>query len=246
MVASLGSILGCRTPSPDSTATLRVGCDFDNEPFASIDANGQAVGRDVEMMEAIGARMGARVEFVRIPFNDLLAALDRNDIDVVCATMGITAERAKIIDFSEPYFATRISALVLADGPKNLDELAGKRVSASPNTTSEFALLERLKDSVPVLDNPDKKKADARVLNGDVAAAVIDGPDAIDFAKASEGRLAVLAEPVALERYAMSVRKGNSALLSRVDQALSAMRTDGTLAALDSKYGLRSDSPASR
>lgn len=242
----VGSLAGCASPVATPSKALRVGCDFDNEPFASIGANGEPVGRDVEMMIEIGKALGQEIQFVRIPFNDLLPALERGEIDAVCATLGITAERSKRVAFSQPYFSTRISVLVRADGPKALSELAGKRVSASPATTSEYALRAGLPDSIAVLDNPDKKKADQRVLSGDVAGAVIDGPDADDFARASNGQLAVIAEPLAVEQYAIAMRLDDVALHTRIAAALETLIPVGKLAELDRLHGLRADSSATR
>lgn len=220
--------------------TLRVACDFDNAPFAFVDDAGAYGGRDVEMMESLGKEMGVTIEWVKLPFEQLLPAAERNEVDAVCATVGITKKRGERVLFTRPYFATRIAALVrVGEGePKSLHDLAGKKVAASPGTTSEFAMRSHLQNAVAVFDNTAKKKADVRLLEREVDAVVQDGPDADDFADTSEGRLTVLTEPVAIELYAIVVSPKQSAWIPRLDAALDALDRDGRLTALDARHGL--------
>lgn len=233
------SAAGCAAPA--ARESLTVACDFDNAPFAYVRADGEYGGRDVEMMQALAAELDVELHWVRIPFPDLLPAAERGEVDTVCATVGVTDERARRVLFTRPYFETRIAALVRAgEGePDSLAGLAGKRVGASPGTTSELALRSRLPEAVAVLDNAAKKQADARLLEREVDAVIQDGPDADDFAAASRGRLRVLAEPVATERYAIVVAPSRAAWKPRLDAALDALERSGVLFELDARHGLR-------
>jgi len=224
----------------DSSETLRVACDFDNAPFAFVAADGGYGGRDVAMTEALGVEMDVTIEWVKLPFEELLPAVERGDIDAVVATVGITEERSKRVLFTRPYFETRIAALARAgDGePTTLAELRGRRVAASPGTTSELALRERLPDVIAVFDNAAKKKADVRLLEREVDAVIQDGPDADDFAAASGGKLRVIEEPVARERYAIVVSPRRPEWKPRLDAALDALERRGVLESLDAEHGL--------
>ena len=74
--------------------------------------------------------------------------------------------------------------------------------------------------------------------DGTIDALIVDEMDAIESARASNGRLRVLSEPVALEQYGMVLAPGRNALKRKLDQALRELRADGTLTELERKYGL--------
>jgi ABC-type amino acid transport substrate-binding protein len=243
LAAALGlaGLAGCSAPNPGQSGALRVGSDLANPPFAQVDAQGEPRGRDVEMMERLGAKLGREIEWVRMDFDALLDAVEAGEIDVVCATLGITPEREERIDFTAPYFETRISAVV-RQGPGEpvaLGDLAGRPVHAGLGTTSEFAVRERL----PAALLTPAAKADTttleRLLDGEIDAAVMDGPNADAMVAEHPTRLALLPTPLAVERYALAVRPDAPELLQALDLALADLQRGGLLTLLDADYGLR-------
>ena len=152
------------------------------------------------------------------------------EIDIACATMGITEERAQRIAFSDPYFETSI-AVVVRDrpgDPKTIADLATARLSASKGTTSEFAVRARLPHATIAAEEKDGAPVVARLLNGTLTGAVMDGPNADALAAETPG-LRVLAEPLAAERYAMVLAKGEKRLLRKVNAAIEALARKGAL-----------------
>ena len=235
---------GCSAPSSATSAdkVWNVGSDLDNPPFAAVDDSG-AIGRDVEMMEEIAERSGVSVVWKRMPFDELLDAVRSGEVDVVCATLGITDERERIVDFSSCYFETSI-AIVVRDGagePTTMTDLASKKVGAAVGTTSEQALREFLPKSIAVLENKSGAPTLERLVTGELDAAVMDGPAARAMAARSAGKLSVMKQTLTSERYALVVREGREDLLSRIDAALESMRRDGSLAELNQRFGLRGE-----
>lgn len=232
---------GCVTRTAGSSDdAMTVACDFDHMPFIGEDAAGKPIGRDVEMMQAIADEMKVRLVWVKMPFPQILDAVASGKVDAACATIGITKARSERVLFTKPYFETRIAALVRV-GPGEpvwLADLHGRKVAASRGTTSESALADRDLGAIPIVDNVSKHKADERLLGHEVDACITDGADADEFAMKSGGRLAVLAEPVALELYGIAVGKDKDALRARLDAALSALTARGAFAPLDKKFGL--------
>lgn len=222
-----------------TASSLRVASDLANPPFAFLDDEGIPEGRDVRMMRRIAKKVGREVRWVRMPFEELLDAAAAGEVDAVCATLGITEERLVRVDFSEPYYETRIAVIVRdAGGPRNLAELAAKagaRVGASAGTTSERAVKHALPNAtcVPSAD----AAAIAGVRDGTLAAAVMDGPAADRRARDAED-LRVLKTPLADERYALALPKGSDWRLP-FDGVIVGMRNDGELEALDREFGLR-------
>jgi polar amino acid transport system substrate-binding protein len=223
----------------DTAETLVVGSDLDNAPFAYVGANGKPAGRDVEMMAMLAERLGLELEWRRMPFEALLDACERGDVDVVCATLGITPERAERVLFTEPYFSTSIAVVTRAGAgePQALADLDGRRVAAGAGTTSERAVRSRLPAALGVFENKTGLDAAARLAAREVDAVVLDGPAADALVAASGGRLRRLAEALAAERYALALPPDRPLLRGTLERGLREL--DGEWKRLDARHGLR-------
>lgn len=222
---------------------LVVASDLDNPPFAGVDAAGNAVGRDVEMMEALAARMDRQLRWERLPFDELLDAVEAGEVDAVCATLGRTPERVERVPFTRPYFETSIAVVVrmgMAE-PKSFGELAGRPVAGAVGTTSERAIRRRLPDAVFSPTTKDGVTSADRLRSGEVDALVMDGPAADALVASSDGDFFRLPEPLDREAYAIALRGDDPDLVQALDAALSTMLDDGTIAALDAAHGLAPD-----
>lgn len=221
-------------------APLRVASDLDNKPFAFVDENGEAAGRDVRMMEELAHRIGREVEWVPMPFEELMPAVSAGKVDAVCATLGVTPERSREMDFSRPYFRTELVAVTLAgpDAPKSIADLSGRAVAAGVGTTSARAVSMRAPAAHLVTGNKSGATSADRLLAGEVVAVVMDGPAAEALIARSGGKLSRLPESFGPEDYALALPRG-SALRESLDGALSACERDGTIAKLDEAFGLR-------
>lgn len=235
----LGLLAAC-AGAPSPAAPLRVASDLDNAPFAFVDGQGLARGRDVEMMQELAMRLGRELVWVRMPFADLLPAVEAGSVDAVCATLGITPERAERVAFTRPYYRTAI-AVVVRSGPgepSRLDDLDGLRVSGAVGTTSERAVRQHLPNARPAAPTGKDRPTAELLLAGDLDAAAADGPAADAMVRASEGRLVRLAEDLEREDYAIVLTLGRDDLLGELDAALAELERSGWLAALDARYGL--------
>lgn len=238
---------GCTSAGPvaEPKAPLLVASDLDNMPFAGIDENGMPTGRDVEMMEALAARIGRTVVWKRIPFDTLLPSVQAGLVDVVCATVGVTPERAERVAFGEPYFET-IIALVVRSGPnepRRWADLDGRPVAAGQGTTSERAVRRTLPRALGIYENKTGLAPAERLLMGEVDGVAMDGPAADKLVSAASGTLTVLESPLAIERYALVLPPDRGGLRDELDVALAALRREAWLDALDERWGLRSRAP---
>ena len=82
---------------------LRVGCDAAFAPFTYTDENGKLIGFDVDLINAIAAEMGYTVDMKGYPFDGIIPTLITNNIDLIISGFTISPERAKRVDFSDPY-----------------------------------------------------------------------------------------------------------------------------------------------
>ena len=182
----------------------------------------QGCGNDVELMEQLAAGLGRSVEWRRMPFDELLPSVERGEVDVVCATLGITAERARRVLFSEPYFDTSITVVVRsgAGEPQSLAELAGRPVSAAAGTTSEDAVRRHLPEARGVFENKQQLATAERLYAGEVDGSVMDAPAADALVAGSDGRLVRLEPDLARERYALALPLDRVALKNQLDREL--------------------------
>jgi len=227
--------------APEIPQRLRVASDLDNAPFAYVDEAGKPAGRDVEMMRRLARHMGAKLEWERMPFDELLPAVERGDVDVVCATLGTNAGRATRVLFTAPYFETVLAVVVRvgASEPKALMDLAGKRVAAGLGTTSEIAARGRLIEAELVTENKQGLPSAERLTSGEVDAMVMDGPAAKALVEASGGALRVLRGNLGRERYALALPFEKRYLRESLDRSLLALKREWP--ELNARHGLAQD-----
>ncbi|MGK0302698.1 MAG: ABC-type amino acid transport substrate-binding protein [Planctomycetota bacterium] len=231
-----GSCRTVVTPRP----TLVVASDLDNMPFAGVAEDGTPIGRDVEMMQRLCERAGFECKWSRMPFDQLLPKVEVGRVDVVCATLGITEERAQRVLFVGPYFDTEIAVVVRVGGrePQSLQDLNRLRVSGAAGTTSQRAIIRHLPGARGVFENKTGGSGLFRLVSREIDAAVMDGPAADKLVTQSDGKLRRLQKPLDRERYALALPKSHAGVAARLQQALSEMQSSGELQILDRRHGL--------
>ncbi len=250
-------VLGCAATSvSDERGVSRRGevviaTDATFPPFHFVDGTGNVTGFDVELARELARRSGYSPKVIVLSYEDLFEDLLANRHQIVAATTGITPERAETFLFTSPYFNTCQAALVrYGDAePQSLADLAGRRVGASGAGTSVAALGD-LPGAIPVLLSGSGGNEDAVEKGGrvptlerrEIDALVVDEFVAVEAAHASGGRLRVLREPVALEQYGFVLAPDSADLKRQFDDALKAMREDGSLQELQRDFGLGRDS----
>jgi len=101
------------------------------------------VGFDIDIAMELAKRLGVKLEIVSLPFDSLIPALQQGKIDLAIAGMTITEERAKVVDFSKPYFEANQAIVVRKDSkfePKKLEDLVGKKVAVQLGTTGDLVV----------------------------------------------------------------------------------------------------------
>ncbi len=233
LALTVAFILGCssaRERSDSVSAVLRVGSDLSNPPFAFVDEAGDPAGLEVEMMRALGRVLALELKWHRLEFAELLDAVEAGRIDVACATLGVSPERAQRVDFSSPYYQTSLAVVVRTGDqePNSIDDLARARVAASEGTTSEAAVRTQLPSAIWSFGEKDDAPVAGRLLAGEIDAAVMDFPSAQALVAANPN-LRVLPEPLAEERYALAIHKRNRQLQVLINAALRNLGEKGEL-----------------
>jgi ABC-type amino acid transport substrate-binding protein len=218
--------------------SLRIASDATFPPFHYIGDAAVPTGFDLELARLVAER--ARFEPIVLvrPYDDLLPGLETGAHELVAATTGVTPEREKLYLFTKPYFETCQAALVRVgpNEPRTLAALEGRRVGAAGSGTSARALrgIARARQ-VPL----GKGQAGVPALEkGEIDALIVDEFGAVASARASNGRLRVLAEPVAMEHYAFVLRRDRGDWKRALDRALEELEREGRVQALRVQFGV--------
>jgi ABC-type amino acid transport substrate-binding protein len=214
--------------------TLKVGSDIPYPPFEQ-GKPGDYTGLDVELMEAIGEKIGKSVEFEDTSFETIFVQLDQGQFDLVASAATITPEREKTVDFSNPYYLNEQAVLVKAGSSiKSFADLEGEVVGVEKGTTGqEYADAHASAGEVrPYPTAPDAFNA----LNaGTVDAVLIDIPAAEHVAEVESG-LEVSASVPTGEQFGFVVPQGDSQLLEEINKGLQETEEDGTYAKIYEKW----------
>ncbi len=214
-----------------------MGTNAEYPPFEYVDEEGNITGFDIDLMEAIAEEAGFEFEFVNTRWDGIFVALASGEFDAVISAATITEEREEMVDFSDPYFNAGQRIAVRADeteieGP---EDLAGKRVSVQLGTTGDIWLTDETDAEVVRYD--ENTLAFQALANGDVDAAVADGPTAADIIQANpEMNLRLVEGVYTEEQYGIAVNPDRQDLLAAINEGLAAVEASGRYDEIYDKY----------
>ncbi len=162
-----------------------------------------------------------------------LVAGRTNTFDIALAEISITPERAKVVDFSTPYFDSNIGVLTKKGAGVTADNINTKKCAAYAGTTSVPFIQNKLKCNVKVY--PNSQTLYQGVLSGQVDAAFLDTAIVLAEAKATGGKLEVAGQYKTGEKYGAIYPKG-SANEKAFNQGIKTLMDDGTLDQLSKSY----------
>ncbi|WP_433279499.1 amino acid ABC transporter substrate-binding protein [Pseudonocardia xinjiangensis] len=226
-------IVGCSGGS-DAT-TLRVGTEGTYSPFSFQGPDGKLTGYDVEVAQAVGAKLGRTVEFVQTPWDAIFAGLESKRFDLVANQVTITDERRAKYDLSEPYTVSEGVIVTRADntGISSLADLRGRTTAQS--ATSNWADVARgAGANVEAVEG--FVQAVRLLKDGRVDATVNDTLAVGEYQKTTgDTGVKVAGSTGDTSEQAFAARK-DSGLVPEVNRALDELRADGTLARISEKY----------
>ena len=202
-------------------------------PFNFVDG-GKLTGFEIDVANAVAAKMGLKAEWKTMSFDGLLVGLQQDRWDMVIASHGVTEERAKAVTFADPHYCT--GGVIIAKDPaiRATKDLTGKVVAVQTGTTYyDNAKKLPVKE---VKNFPQDNSARAALETGHVDAWVTDKFVAKASLAATPGTALKTGDFLFTEKIAAAVAKGNTGLVTEVNKALAAMMADGTYAAISKKW----------
>ncbi len=213
------------------TGVWRVAVDPSFPPFESVGPDGALTGFDIDLARAIAARWGVDVRFELVGFDGLLDSVWADQADSVVSAYPLQPHYAQDVGYSIPYFEAGVVLIARAgSGITDLEDLRGRRVAVewgSEGDVQARALARRLGDlSLVPLESPDL--AVGAVVDGQADAALVDGVTAA-LAIGRGDPLEIVGEPLSSAPYVIVTPARARALLSAVNEALTALEEEGVL-----------------
>ena len=137
-VAIAAIVAGTGLAAAKDWTVVRIGTDATYPPFESQDSNGNIVGFDVDIGNALCAEMKIKCEWANTDWDGIIPALNASKIDAILSSMSITEERLKQIDFSDKIYNTPPAVAVAKDSDvkgTTPADLAGKSIGVQSSTT---------------------------------------------------------------------------------------------------------------
>ena len=231
------SIVGCGSSggNPADSDTLRVGTEGTYSPFSYQGTDGQLTGYDIEVAQAVGAKLGKKVEFVQTPWDAIFAGLEAKRFDLIANQVTINDERKAKYDLSEPYTVSEGVIVTRADDTSitSLADLQGKTTAQS--ATSNWAQVAR--DAGANVEAVEGFVQAIQLLkDGRVDATVNDTLAVGEYQRTNnDAGIKIAGTTGDTSEQAFAARK-DSGLIAEVNRALGELRADGTLKQISEKY----------
>jgi polar amino acid transport system substrate-binding protein len=214
-------------------------------PFESKSPSGEWVGWEIDLMNAVCKQLKEKCEIVEVAWDGIIPALTSKQIDVIWSSMGITAERQKVIDFTDKYYRTPTVIIGAKTGDRDIspEHLAGKIIGVQVSTIHQnyvqkyYGQRSTIK-TYQTLDEAEQDLAAGRLDYVQEDAITLDTFLRTDIGKACcELKGTVRDDPEILGQGAGGgVRKEDTELKARINAAIKAVRESGEYAAITAKY----------
>ena len=237
LVMVLGLLAGCTETEKGLTleeGKLTMSTNAEFPPYEMTNDEGGYEGIDVEIAEAIAAKLGLELVIDDMDFNAALSAVQEGKSDIAMAGITADEDRMKVMDFSDSY-ATGVQVIIVKEGSDvTLENLGDHIIGTQKGTTSNIYCSDDYGDDhVTTFDS--SITAVQALLNGQVDCVVVDNAPAQALVAANPG-LVILETEYVTENYAIGFAKGNTALLDAVNEALAELIADGTVQQIIDKY----------
>jgi polar amino acid transport system substrate-binding protein len=198
------------------------------------------IGFDLDMIQAAAKAAGFKADIRSTPWVGIFSGLAAGRYDAVLSSVTITDERAKTMDFSQPYMDTGLAILVRKDTGDitGLAQFAGKKVGAAAGTVSADAVASQKDIELKTYNDNDESMLDD-LGAGRIDAAVMDEVAAIQFARKDKrysNKFIITGGRLQPGKFGIAVRKGDQKTLDLVNKGLEAITQDGTLDRLTTKW----------
>lgn len=238
----------------DYSKGINIGSDIPYAPMELFDENNQVTGFDYDLSQAIGAKLGVKMDFQKQAWDSIIPSLEAGNHDIIMSGMNDTVERQAKLDFVD-YFNGGFSIIVKKGNPlgiAKLTDLCDQNVAVQ-TATAQGDLLKALtpectklgKGAVKLIELPTDPDAQSAVRADKAVADVMDAPIAAYAAlTAGDGKYFDLIKDVANPNgydsvlTGIGVLKANTGLRDALQAALQSLIDDGNYGKILTKWNL--------
>lgn len=224
---------------------VRIGVEGAYPPFSAVAPDGQLVGFDIDIAKALCDEMKVECTLVQQDWDGIIPALLAKKYDAIVASMSITEERKQKVDFTNKYYKT--PARFVAKKGSNIEiskaGLTGKKVGVQRATTHDSFLTDNFGDAVEVVRYATQEEANLDLVSGRVDLLLADSVTLSDgLLKTDKGRdFEFVGPPYTDEKWfglgaGIAIRKTDPDLRDKFNQAIDAIRANGTWDKIAAKY----------
>lgn len=248
LVLSIG-LVGCGSkdtkapavaPGEPEVKVYKVGTDAAYAPFEWTEPNGDIVGFDVDIINAVAEAAGFKVDIAHKGWEGLFETVNNGEVDMAVSAITITEDRQEKYDFANPYFeATQLILVPEGSDIKSLADLEGKNIGVQQGTTGDIAVRSALGQNYEGVKPFENTPFAIQALSiGQVDAVVADNVVVMEYLKNNPNAKFVYVADEAFEAefYGFLVKKGNTELLELLNQGLATIKANGTYDAIYAKY----------
>ncbi len=222
---------------------IRMGTEGAYAPFNSVDANGNLVGFDIEIGNALCAAMNAECEWVTSDWDGIIPALLAKKFDAIIASMSITDDRKEKISFSKKYYTSPVKFARIKGSSFEItpEQLKGKYIAVQSSTVTENFVRGSFPDA-KIKAYKTQEEANLDFISGRVDVVAADSFVLYDFLDSEQGQQAEAVGPdfddakYLGEGIGIGVRKGDTELVDKLNAAIKQIRADGTYKKINDKY----------
>ncbi len=245
-LAVIAGAMAFSTPAVEAEERMqiRIGTEGAYPPFNSMTADGQLVGFDIDIANALCEEMNADCEFVIQDWDGMIPALLANKFDAIIASMSITEERMEQIDFTNKYYNTPPAIAVPKDSELSgvtPEDLAGITIGAQSATTHSNYAEEKFPDTdLRLYPTPDEYKLDLET--GRIDAVIDDVVVLSEWVNSDAGACCMVLDVLVPDPVingigaGIGIRQGETELKEAFNTAIQAIRDNGTYQEINDKY----------
>jgi polar amino acid transport system substrate-binding protein len=231
-----------------SAGTLTIASDASYAPNEYFDTDGKTIiGLDVDLGNAIAAKLGLKANFQNVTFDAIIPALAANKYNIGMSSFTDTKKREATVDFVT-YFSAGENLFVPKENPKKVTgpdlSLCGLTIAVEKGTTeeSEIPALSKActdggKAAVTALSTDDQNAANLALTSGRAQVGSADSPIADYAVKQSNGALVLAGKSYEVAPYGIAIPKTAGTLKEAIQAALAAMIADGSYKTILDKWG---------
>jgi ABC-type amino acid transport substrate-binding protein len=218
---------------------IRLAYREDAPPFSYKNSSGAPAGFMVDLCDAVAKNLTQQLQlpalsviYVPVTAVNRFEAIEQNKADLLCEPTSATLARRALVDFSIYTYIDGASLMIRSDGPQDLQGMSGRKIGVLGSTTTEEALRDTLKDAgvaADVILTKSHAEGLGMLEAGAISAYFADRDiltSLINESKAPE-KLAVGADYLTIEPYALALFHGDEDFRLAVDRALSHIYRSG-------------------